>query len=83
MNLVRQIRVPVGGTSKDPIYDTFTVGIRSDALTEEPCEHCYGSGRKVRGGLSLNCERGIHTARCVGNTDPAKCICFCHEERGQ
>jgi hypothetical protein len=87
MRLIREIRWPVGGGDWRPgggrtpiIYETRQVGVREDAVTDDPCEHCHGSGRRVRGVRSTNCENGNHTTRCIGNSDPNECICFCHQD---
>jgi hypothetical protein len=79
VRLIRAVRWPIG-SRRDPQFETRQVGIRSDALTDEPCSHCWGTGRRLRGVRSLNCEEGNHTGTCIGNTDPRQCICFCHQE---
>jgi hypothetical protein len=80
VSLIREIRIEtLGSTPEKRIFDVYKIGIRKDALTDEECQHCWGSGRVVRGWRSLTCQQGHHSLRCVGNTNPASCICFCHE----
>jgi hypothetical protein len=88
MKLIREIRWPVSGgrwrprgAEPDPvIYETRQVGIREDAISTDECRDCWGTGREVKGLRSMNCEQGNHTTRCIGNTDPRECICFCHQD---
>jgi hypothetical protein len=76
--LVRDIRFPIGGTPDKPVEETRTVGWRIDAVSEQECRHCWGTGRRLLYGRSWNCERGIH-ATCRGHKDPRTCGCYCHE----
>jgi hypothetical protein len=86
MRLIREIRWPIGGGNWMPggdrtpiVYETRQVGVREEAIADDPCEHCHGSGRRVVGVRSPNCEVGYHSPRCAGNSDPRECICFCHQ----
>jgi hypothetical protein len=76
--LIRDVRFPIGGTPDTPVYETATVGWRPDAVSDQECAHCWGTGQELRYGRSLNCQRGVH-GTCSGHQDPRRCGCFCHE----
>lgn len=71
--LIRTVRFPISDTRDEP----RTVGWREDAISDQECRHCWGTGRQLRYGRSYNCERGIH-ATCTGHQDPHRCGCYCH-----
>jgi hypothetical protein len=73
-SLVRDVRMPAGVINSV----IRRVGWRDDAVSDQECPTCWGTGRVLRYGRSLNCAKGIH-ASCKGHQDPRKCGCFCHQ----
>lgn len=78
MTLVRDLSFPIDRTRAESEEETRRVGWRADAVSDRECPECWGTGRVLRYGRSLNCEAGVH-GTCRGHQDPRKCGCFCHQ----